>query len=181
MTLPILGFAGRMASGKTTISQHVAQVLGWRWAGFGAYVRAEARRRGWAETREVLQHISDELLADGLTPFCRAVLADAGWSPGQGLILDGFRHVDAVQAIRDTIAPQQLILVFVATPEQVRLERLTARGVTLENQEQHQQHSSETDVITALPTLADMIIDGARPLAQIVDHIHVRLSLIRPS
>jgi dephospho-CoA kinase len=46
----VLTFAGRIASGKSTLSRQIAVTLGWPWASFGDYVRAEATRRGFDPT-----------------------------------------------------------------------------------------------------------------------------------
>ena len=42
----VLAFAGRIASGKSTFSMGLAQVLGWPRVSFGDYVRQVARHSG---------------------------------------------------------------------------------------------------------------------------------------
>lgn len=78
----VVGFAGKMGSGKTTISSLTAQTLGWARVGFGDYVRSVARQRGLDASRGTLQALGESLLADGSEGFCRDVLAQTDWRLG---------------------------------------------------------------------------------------------------
>lgn len=171
MSAPILAFAGPMASGKTTISRAVAETLGWPWAGFGAYIRAEAQRRGLQGDRTSLQQLGDALLAEGEEAFCKGVLAEAGWVSGTPLVLDGVRHATVVNALHVLITPQPLVLVYVAITDDVRAARLGARGVDADAQQLHDAHATESDVTTILPKLADLTVDGSWPLGTIIAHL----------
>lgn len=161
MSKSVLVVSGPIASGKTTISQHIAASFGWPWTSFGSYVRAEALRRGLSDSRPILQQIGDDLIAQGQEDFCRAVLVAAGWSPGASVVLDGVRHVSVVNALRALVAPQSLILVYVTIAENTRVARLRARGVDLEVQHHYDAHANEADVLTTLPYIADIILDGS--------------------
>lgn len=163
MMSPVLAISGAIASGKTTIARYVASAVGWPWTSFGAYVRAEAERRGFPDDRPTLQRLGDELVAHGIESFCRAVLVAAGWSPGSPAVLDGVRHVAVVQALRDLVAPQPLVLVYVTVPADVRATRLQVRGVGFSAQQQHDAHANEADVLTSLPQMADVVLDGSLP------------------
>ncbi len=167
MTPVVLAFAGRIASGKSTISQDVAEALCWPWVSFGDYVRVEARRRGLGESRATLQQVGDELIAAGWESFCHAVLMHGNWHPGQPLIIDGIRHVEALQMLKDLVAPQRVLLVFIDVPDPVRAARLETRGVTMDEQQQRDRHASEAQVQTMLPVLADRILDSTRPVADL--------------
>jgi dephospho-CoA kinase len=164
----VLVFAGRIASGKSTIAQGVAAALCWPWVSFGEYVRAEAQRCGVDESRAMLQQVGEQLIAVGWEPFCRAVLAQADWRPGQSLVVDGLRHVAGLQMLRDLAAPQPVVLVLINVPESVRAARLSVRGIETNEQQHDERHASEAQVNAILPQIADMIIDGSRPVEELV-------------
>src|SRR5574341_206680 len=96
---------------------------------FGDHVRAEARRLGLDDSaREVLQAVGEALIGAGWERFCRSVLAQADWTPGRPLVIDGVRHVQAVETLRPLVAPAALRLVYLEVPESVRERRLRNRG-----------------------------------------------------
>jgi len=102
----ILAFSGGIGSGKSTLSSGVAEALEWPRVSFGRYVRAVALDRGLdAESREVLQEVGESLITAGWVPFCRAVLTQADWRPERSLVVDGIRHVEALQTLRALAAP----------------------------------------------------------------------------
>jgi dephospho-CoA kinase len=54
MNPAVVGFSGRIASGKSAISKALAADIGCRRVSFGDYVRKVAAERGLAPTREAL-------------------------------------------------------------------------------------------------------------------------------
>lgn len=61
MTAPALGFAGRIASGKSTVSDRVAVRLGVPRVSFRHYLESVALNRGIGEvTREVLRDLGEQ-------------------------------------------------------------------------------------------------------------------------
>ena len=125
MMAAVIGFAGRKKSGKTTISQTVADTLNWPYASFGDFVRHEASRRNLdATSLVVLQDLGEKLIGDGWPEFCRGVLALSEWKPGKSLIIDGIRHAEAVQQLTRIVAPLPFALVYVSTHDEVLLEAL---------------------------------------------------------
>lgn len=161
----VLAFAGAIASGKTALSQQVAETLGWPWASFGDYVRRATQQRGLdVSSRYLLQQVSDELIRGGWTTFCQGVLEQVNWHLGSPLVIDGIRHVEAFSTIRTLVFPQQVRLVLIDVPEAVRDLRLQARGVETNEQRHYEHHSSEVQVVQTLPALAQRIVDGTKPL-----------------
>ncbi|GAP96587.1 AAA family ATPase [Leptolyngbya sp. NIES-2104] len=157
----VLAFSGSIASGKSTLSEELAKVLQWSRVSFGDYVRSVARSQGLTESREVLQAIGADLVERDLEGFCRAVLAQAGWQVGQPIIIDGIRHVKALDSLRKIVAPMKLYLIFVAVDEATRSVRLLERGVTSMEKYQHlEQDSTEQQVKAALAHTADLVIDS---------------------
>jgi dephospho-CoA kinase len=166
----VLAFSGPIGSGKTTIARQTAQTLDWKLASFGDFVRKEARRRRLDDqSRDVLQDLGDELIRRGWEGFCRAVLADSGWVQGQGLIVDGIRHVEGMEAVRALVRPVPLLLVYVQIDERTRSARLYGRDA-LGSQELQRidSHNTEQQVKEVLKDIADIVVDGRLPTESIV-------------
>lgn len=167
----IIGFVGKIGSGKTTISAAVAAALNWKRASFGDYVRRVAQQRGLDESREVLQEIGASL-AENPDEFCLSLLRFVNWKPGQNLVLEGIRHAKIVDALRQITNPSRLFLIFLKVDEIVRMKRLlddrdTGKQAALK----YEMHTTETDVNAVLPAMADLVVDGARLVPDIVNQI----------
>jgi cytidylate kinase len=175
----IVAFAGRIGAGKSSVSAAFAAELGWKFASFGSFVRKTASERGMDSSRESLQAIGAELEANDAAMFCRAVLDDAGWNAGEPAVVEGIRHVRIWETLKDLVAPQPVFLVYLEAPEDLRRARLQERGA----QEAHyleraETHSTERDVISKLPQLANLVLstEGAA-VADLVRHIDANLPL----
>jgi cytidylate kinase len=163
----VIGFSGRIGSGKTTISQSVADALGWTFASFGEFVRGVARSRNLdPDSREVLQEIGNLLIAQGWPEFCKDVLAAAAWQPDKPLVVDGIRHTEAVQHLAKIAYPLPFVHVHVAVDEQIRLDRLQQRA-TFDNAVA-ESHSTEAAVKDRLPAMAHLVVDGSRSVNEVV-------------
>ena len=161
----VLAFAGKIGSGKTTITKALADALGCSRTGFGDYVRQVVATRGLPQTRANLQIVGTELLEEDLHGFCRAVLFNCGWSPGETLVIDGLRHAETIDPIRDLVSPVPLRIIFVDVEEKVRLERLIGRADRDDQPAaQMDAHSSEQQVNSNLRERADLIIQGTDPV-----------------
>lgn len=157
----IVTFSGPIASGKSTIADALSSLTGWHIASFGNKARDEAAKRGLDHTdRSVLQQIGLELISKGWDVFCEAVLEQANWEPGQGLIIDGIRHMEALQQLEILVRPAELLLVYVETPKGVRLARFQNRdreGLSLDEAE---KANTESQVEGILKASADILVDG---------------------
>lgn len=176
---PIIAFAGRMGAGKSSVSAPLAADLKWKLASFGGFVRKIATNRGVEHTRESLQAIGEELEADDPTRFCRSVLDDAGWDAGESVVVEGIRHVSILNALKSLVAPQPVFLVYLEAPEDVRRTRLEERGAQeARSLSKAETHSTERDVISELPQLANLVLstDGAEA-ADSVRRIRAELPL----
>ena len=175
----VIGFSGRIASGKSAISKALAADIGCRRVSFGDYVRKMAAEQGLAPTREVLQSLGEELEAADVKRFCRAVIDSAKWQSGSSLVIDGIRHVQVLKSLRSLVEPTPLILVFVEADDSVRTSRLAERGegedVRLGSVE---SHSTERDVLEGLPQLADVRLSAEDSTACAVAALRRELELI---
>lgn len=164
MNSVIVAFSGEIGSGKTTLSDAVAKSLGWPRVSFGDYVRQVARKRGISQTRESLQKVGVSLIDEGWEAFCRSVLAQVHWTAGQSLIVDGVRHVEALQALGQITTPSTVLLVLVQLSARERESRLAEKGCTTKQVNRWASHPTEIQIQTTLPEIADFIVDASLPL-----------------
>ena len=157
----VIAFAGKIGSGKTTLTKALAESLGCLRASFGDYVRDVVRAQGLPPTRENLQRVGTQLLESDTNGFCRAVLSQPGWRPGEMLVIDGLRHKETVNPIKDIISPAELRIVFLSVDENTRLARLAQRGdADISALTRADAHSSELQVGSTLCEMADLVLEG---------------------
>jgi cytidylate kinase len=163
MSAQIVLFAGPICSGKSTLSKAVAKKLAWRWVGFADYLRHVATDQGLPTSRSYLQELGQQFIERGWLRFCQGVLDFAQWSRELALIVDGVRHVEAVNSLRSLTAPSPLTVVFVETPLQIRKERFATRepGSSFDVVD---SHPVERDSGVTLRLLADHVVDGSAPV-----------------
>ena len=182
MNRPIaVAFGGRLGTGKSSISTALAEDMGWKRVSFGDFVRSIARIRGMEPSRQVLQDIGGELESEDPIAFCRNVLKAGGWNPGEAVVVDGIRHARVLNILRELVAPVPLFFVFLDAEYQSREQRLYQRdSIDAESLAVAESHSTEHDVISVLPDLADLRLsndDGSE--AELVQHIENQLR-VRP-
>ncbi|AIF85380.1 cytidylate kinase [Candidatus Nitrososphaera evergladensis SR1] len=169
----ILAFAGRIGSGKSTLSKEISEKMKWRRISFGDYVRSVASDRNLDHSRETLQQLGEALIVElGWKPFCKAVLDFGNWDPSEPLIVDGVRHLEALNAIKDIVYPARVALIFITLPEAERLERIERRdGVGRVGLTAVDSHSTESQVGFQLVELADLKVDGSTPVDKLVAQV----------
>jgi dephospho-CoA kinase len=168
----VIAFAGKIGSGKTTITKCLADALGWPRASFGDYVRKAVRERGLGETREVLQSVGTELLRASPPAFCNSVLQSSGWKLGNSLLIDGLRHAETIEIIQGLTQVVPLSIVFVRISEDLRLRRLEEReGWDANYRAVVEAHSSEAQVTSALAGAADFVVDNDGPIRAAVSEV----------
>ena len=171
-----IGLSGRIKSGKTTLAQATAKSLGWPYVSFGDYVRRVARQRNLdPESRPVLQNLGESLIARGWPRFCRNVLATANWQAGEPIVVDGIRHVEAVDHLQAIVAPLRFLLIHVTIEAELQHDRIRREEETLQSLSHLERHSTEADVNSRLPQLAHLVVDGAKPIEEAVTEIHTYL------
>jgi dephospho-CoA kinase len=167
----VIAFAGQIGSGKSTVSIALAEALGFSRAGFGDYVRYVAAQRGLTADREVLQTIGNGLIEQGWDSFCEAVLSQANWMKGEAVVIDGIRHIEAIQTLLRITDPSKFILIFISINEADRKNRLFGKGIHEEEKQiRIDSHSTEIQV-NSLKNKADLILDGTRPISELVNQV----------
>ena len=184
MTIPAaVAFSGRLGSGKSTLAHEVSASLGWPLASFGGYLRLMAAFRGLPDTRETLQELGATFIArEGPRPFSEMVLRSAGWKLGQPIVIEGVRHASVASALRELTAPLPLVLVYLQTSEEIRLQRLERRSEKeLTRLSSIEGHSTEADVRETLRGIADLLVDSDQELPLLVKSViaalHVKIPL----
>lgn len=164
----VLAIAGKIGSGKTSLTAALSETLGWLHASFGDYVRYRVSERGLQLTRENLQRVGTEILEADKLAFCTNVLMYFGWSRGESLVIDGLRHSETIPLIQQLVSPALLRIIYIDVDEQTRVQRLGAKG---ENEMRlltiADEHSSEQQQ-PVLRQMADLIVDGRRPIPDCV-------------
>ena len=177
MKASVLAFAGSIASGKSTISLGVANALGWPYVSFGDYIRKIAKLRGLEDSREIFQEIGQSLIEEGWDKFCWSVLNQVEWSPGKPLVIDGIRHIEAIDTLRSIAFPAKLLLIFIEVKESTREARFLKRE-TYDHKNLHivENHPVEAQVKTLLPQTADLIVRNDEPIADTLYQIIMWIS-----
>lgn len=103
-------------------------------------------------------------------PFCKAVLSQANWEKGSGIVIDGIRHIEAINMLQQMTSPLKLILVFISIDDKNRQARLETRGEDKSLQIKIENHDTEGQ-INLLRSKADIILDGTQPVSKLVSQI----------
>lgn len=163
----IIGIAGQIGSGKTSLAQELGKRLNAQKVSFGEFVRSEATRRNIRPERPALQELGEKLISElGADSFVRQVLDTVDVHPI--MVLDGVRHVEIWKAIC-FIAPES-ILIYLDIPETTRISRLKNRdNLDDESLGKAMSHPMEVN-IPLLKNLASVICQE-NPLDDMVSKI----------
>lgn len=173
----VIAFSGSIASGKSTLSGEVAKKLQWHRVSFGDYVRSVAHSQGLAESRESLQVLGAEFVEKDVKRFCRSVLEQSDWQPGQHLVIDGIRHVKVLEILKQLVSPMKLYLIFISVDKAVQAARLAERKTQdLVMLQSLNLDSTEQQVTTFLKNMADFVVDSSHSVEEttqdITDWLH---------
>lgn len=162
---PVIGLSGVIASGKSTVALGFSEEMGWKYVSFGDFVRKTAKERGFdPNDRKILQEIGADLINDDLEGFCKAVLEQENWGTGEPLIIDGVRHVEVQLMLKKLVAPSSFILVYLYVNEEIRMRNLIdERRTELSQLKELEKDSTERQVKSFLPDVADYVLDGNKP------------------
>lgn len=165
MTPIILAFSGYIKSGKTTISQEIANKIDWKTISFGDYLRSIAKQKGLDPSRENLELLGKREIEQGWESFCKNVLSSVNWKKEENLIVDGVRHKEALDALKNITNPSDIYLIYIDTNLKNRIKR---SGYSESKLKRFDSHYMEKQVISLIPHISDLIIDGNKKIEEIV-------------
>jgi dephospho-CoA kinase len=159
----IVCLAGGIASGKSTLAQawqghYPASVV----LSFGTVVRQRAAARGRPLTREALQQTGLELIAEGWGAFVEELCRTAPAGHQDLIIVDGIRHPEAVEALRERFVQEPVLTVFLHLPSAATRARLEQRGED-PGSLSHEVESS----VAVVQRMADLVLDASRPIHEL--------------
>jgi len=167
----ILGFAGKISSGKSTITSRLAETLRWKRASCGDHVRKVAAARGIPDTRHNLQELGQNLMSSDVMLFCNSVLKEANWNQGDSIIIDGIRHKEAVETFRSLGSPSRFGLVFLDLNNS-ELEIRRAKNLSRVPDHEADKHRSEHQILDdSLKDGADLVLDGTLHINAQIDEV----------
>ena len=162
----VVALSGSMAAGKTVVAQGVARQLGMKVVSFGDLVRREATAVGIPHTRAALQDLGQQI-HDNLGPIG---MVEALTATLQGaFIIDGVRHLDIAEAIRDSYPGSYHVHLFATLKDLT--QRWEQRGDD-GSLDRAREHTVETD-LDHLRNRADLVVNTSRCTAETVTDIVV--------
>ncbi len=169
----VLALSAKIKTGKSFVGKPFAEVVGWDYVSFGNYVRLITEQRGLPANREVWQEVGEDLIRGNLEGFCRGVLAQApNWKPGKSLVIDGVRHVEVSRLLREIVAPSKYVLALLEVNEETRMDRLHQEEINEDDViKRIESHSTEEQVNTVIPQIADYRVDGNEQLSVLIERL----------
>jgi len=155
----VVAVAGRIGAGKSLVADELARVYSGTRRSFGGVVRRRAQNIGLPLDRDSLQELGNRIiLTDGWELFCREVFGDT--TDRAVLVVDGVRHVGAIDAITEIVGEAHFRLVYVEATRAERVARVMARdGITDAAFEAAEAHPNERE-LPLVRTRADVVIDN---------------------
>ena len=167
MSSRVVGLAGQIGSGKSSVARGLADALSCPVASFGDCVRGIARERGVDPVRENLQAIGQELLEMlGPASFIDRVLEGSRWDRRGSLVVEGIRHRTVAETLPSRVQPIPFFLVYLEVPDPLRRSRAITRDALSPGVlSQLEQHPTEREVRYAVRDLADVVISADADVA----------------
>lgn len=147
-------FSGSIGSGKTTVATEVARLLAAPRASFGDFLRRIAVERLLEPNdRAVLQDLGLEFIQEPRS-FCCSVLSQVrNWPLEENIVIEGVRHLSALEALRELLSTAKLLVVYMEPPPEIIELRRVERG----DDASALSHPVEQEV-RAVRDVADLII-----------------------
>ncbi|MCP5056916.1 MAG: AAA family ATPase [bacterium] len=169
----VIGLAGQIGAGKSSIARGLAEALDWKVGSFGEYVRDVATESGFEHTRDNLQAVGEDLIQTlSADEFIHRVVSASGWDGASGLIIEGIRHQHIAEALPQFFRPSAYALVFVSAPRELRELRLKQRdGSSTSEIVRAERHSTELEIATRVRGLADTVFPATADVPAAVSGI----------
>jgi hypothetical protein len=175
----VLAIGGRTSSGKTSVTSLLNDRFGWQHMAFGDYVRDVAADRGIPDDRRSLQDLGESMIETlGLEAFCMSALEASGLDANSApCLIEGVRHLPVLECLRQVFEPIPVLYVHLDVADGQRNQRLAAGGISEEEGDDWEVHSTERDVRLELPASADLRIDASfRTAEEVANAVETWLS-----
>lgn len=155
----VVGFSGKIGSGKTTIAKYAAEKFKITYVSFGDYIKREAFLRKIKITRKNLQNLGQLMYEQDELKFCQNVLDYYNWDGSSSLIIDGIRHLKVNSTLKKLALPLPYFLIYIETNDNLRKQRIGLNNISLLD-----NHPTEKAVQQNLIVAANYVIDSDEPL-----------------
>jgi len=155
----VIVLASRIGAGKSTVAHALHRLTGFPVVSFGQYVKNIASNERIGSSRENLQDLGERLVSLNPVSFTEGALSNIDLRGGA--IIDGLRHSAVFDALGSIASGIRIVLIFLQTSDDLRFERLLARGMSSEEIRKADGHVMEQSVEVTLFPAADLVIDGS--------------------
>jgi len=128
MTPKLICISGKVASGKTTLSQRIAEIIECNRFSISDYLKSIAKQRYDIIDRPLLQKLGEECINKGWDKFANDFLSFIYYKKQNNYtIIDGIRHVEFYKSLYH-ISSKQSVLIYIEVNDEELLKRLMLRG-----------------------------------------------------
>lgn len=154
----VICVVGKIASGKTYVSKTIADRNQWLRCSTSDFLRDILCKNGENfPSREQLQELGEIEINKGWSVFARDFMNYAmAKSISDYLIIDGIRHIEFFDEVKNIVFPKKCILIYLDIPQEIIRARLKERGEKTIDFE-HIAEGSQVSLFNA----ADFISDGS--------------------
>lgn len=165
---------GARASGKSTVGRRIAAELSWPYLSFGAHVRGYASAQGLALEAPLLEELGGRLVDERGYEGLLADLIDEYDGDLAGVVIDGVRHAEMLQAVKQLFV--DVLSVYVEVQYELRYARwLQRENITRSKASLCLFEQLSTGVVERhvpkLRELATHVVDGSQPIDLLVSSL----------
>ncbi|MBI9013902.1 MAG: AAA family ATPase [Clostridiales bacterium] len=172
----IIMFSGKVGSGKTSLSKQLANDLQAEYISFGEYVVHIAKKNDLNhDNRKVLQNIGEEQIRKGWHQFCNGLLNYNTIVDFKLLVVDGMRHIDCYNTFQEMYPGEEIIILYINIDNSVSLQRQKKLDSEI-NYGKNGLHMTEKEVVTTIPYIADLILDGTKDINTLLNEVKLFIS-----
>ena len=125
----LICFSGQIASGKTTLSQAIAEKLNINHTGFGAYLEHKlSQNRKSSVSRQEKQDYGQKYVESDPKGFCEEVLKFGGYNSQKDIVVDGIRHESIYNELKELVHPVRVFLIYINVGSELQRENVITRN-----------------------------------------------------
>lgn len=119
-----------------------------------------------------MQVLGASLVNKNPTKFCRDVLNQFSWQPGDPLVIEGIRHIEILNTLNRILAPQHVELIYIELSDNELKKR---RSFSISTYAQGIDNHSTENEYDLLRGNANLVIDGSESVEKIYGKISAYL------